>query len=418
MIRIEQLKIQFENSSGQRLAARLETPYTGAKHYAIFAHCFTCSKDIAAASRISRSLAQLGFAVLRFDFTGLGNSEGDFANSNFSSNVDDIVAAARFLAQEYVAPSLLIGHSLGGTAVLVAANRLPSVQAVCTISAPFQPEHVIENFAADLSTIETDGQATVSLAGRSFTIKKQLLDDLRQYQSDQAIGKLGRALLVFHSPQDKIVGIDNAKQIYEAARHPKSFISLDGADHLLTKRNDSEYVAQTLAAWVRRYLTDTPEALDSQALETAELGEHDAIVQDIDHSLTHRLMTRDHQYVADEPAELGGHNQGPAPYQLLLWSLGACTAMTIRMYANRKQWALRSIKVKLTHKKIRASEYYQDPALTGQIDFIDRQITVSGDLDSQQQFRLHEIADKCPVHRTLREKPQIKTSLELSTEEP
>lgn len=248
-------KLTFTNADGVELAGRLEVPRKTPGAFALFAHCFTCSKDVAAASRISRALASKGIGVLRFDFTGLGNSDGDFANTNFSSNVQDLIEAARFLGKEYEAPRLLVGHSLGGAAVLAAAGELPRVQAIATIGAPADPEHVSHLFKGKVDEIQNQGEATVLLAGREFKIKKQFVDDLKSQTQGQRIASLRKALLIFHSPIDDLVGIENARAIYQQAHHPKSFISLDQADHLLTSPEDSQYVADVLASWAGRYIS-------------------------------------------------------------------------------------------------------------------------------------------------------------------
>jgi len=396
-------KITFKNKEGIELAGRLETPDIPVQAYAIFAHCFTCSKDIAAASRISRKLAAHGFGVLRFDFTGLGNSDGDFANTNFTSNVQDLVAASDFLAQQYEAPKLLIGHSLGGAAVLMAAKAIDSVKAVVTIGAPADASHVIENFKTKISEIETKGQAEVTLAGRKFSIKKQFIDDLQAQEHEDVIGSLGTALLVFHSPQDATVGIENARKIYQQAKHPKSFISLDGADHLLSNRQDSEYVATTIAAWADRYLglEETKTARSDRLLDP----EWQVLVNGSKSShLTHKIVTKEHLIYADEPKELGGKDLGLSPYDLLLGGLGACTAMTLRMYAQHKKWDLEKVAVYLNHQKLPPKDSENE-----KIETINRMIQMTGDLDASQRQRLLEIADKCPVHKTLSSNIQILT---------
>lgn len=391
-------KIVFSNREGIELAGRLEKPVGQPIAYAVFAHCFTCSKDIAAASRISRALARKGFAVLRFDFTGLGNSDGDFSNSNFSSNVDDLVAAAEFLASKYDAPRLLIGHSLGGAAVLMAASRLSSVKAVVTIGAPADAAHVIKNFKANIGEIESHGYAHVNLAGRKFTIKRQFVDDLKSQDHSGSIGTLDAALLVFHSPQDSIVGIDNAREIYQHARHPKSFISLDGADHLLSNKADSEYVSETIAAWAKRYL-DVVEQGESSI--QSEDQNWQVIVQNTDHSLKQKVTAGTHTLASDEPLNVGGQNLGPTPYDLLLAALGACTSMTLRLYSQRKKWELDKVEVYLNHKRVHAEDCAECENANGKVELIERVISISGNLDDDQKKRLMEIADKCPVHKTL-----------------
>jgi putative redox protein len=383
---MNKIKLEFENSNGETLAGLLELPERMGQvsSFALFAHCFTCGKDIAAASRISRALAARGIAVLRFDFTGLGNSDGDFGNTNFSSNVDDLVRAAAALEENYGAPQILIGHSLGGAAVLSAATRLPSVKAVVTIGAPATAEHVAHLFKSRAEQIKAQGQATVSLGGREFSIKKQFLDDIERYSSTGKIRDLDAALLVFHSPLDAIVSIDEAAKIYQAARHPKSFISLDKADHLLSKVEDSEYVATTIASWVSRYL---------------ELEQQDQ---------ARGMYSNSHFLRADEPQKYGGSDLGPTPYDLLLMSLGACTSMTLRMYANRKKLALEDVQIRLQHERVHAEDCVD---CNHSIERITRRIRLIGDLDDEQRQRLLEIADRCPVHRSLENEPQIVTEL-------
>lgn len=246
-------KIRFDGAFGDELAARIDLPENNVRNYALFAHCFTCSKNLKVVKNLSKTLTKHGIGVFRFDFTGLGESEGDFANTNFSSNIDDLIAAANYMDTHYNAPVILIGHSLGGAAILQSASQIPSSKAVATIAAPSNPEHVKTNFRAKLNEIKEQGIATVTLAGRDFTIKKQFIDDLESTRMDNKIRNLDRALMIFHSPVDNTVSIDNAAHIYKMARHPKSFVSLDNADHLLTKENDSIYLAEVLAAWADRY---------------------------------------------------------------------------------------------------------------------------------------------------------------------
>ena len=395
-------KFEFEGSQGEQLAALLETPDQEPVATALFAHCFTCGKDIAAASRISRALVQRGYAVMRFDFTGLGNSDGDFANTNFSSNVHDLVAAANHLREEGLAPSILIGHSLGGTAVLSAAHEIPECKGVVTIGSPSDARHVAEQFACDIDTINKDGEATVSLAGRKFTIRRQFLDDINQ-TSIEHIGKLKAALLVMHSPVDTIVNIAEAERIYKAAHHPKSFVSLDDADHLLSRAADSEYVADMIAAWASRQVR-TADVSKRPDITSGEVRIHER-----DHKFMLDVFSDSHQWIADEPTKVGGRNAGPDPYEHLLASVGACTAMTIRMYAARKQWPLDSVVVDLRHNRehIRDCEGCEKKPM--QLDVIDRDITLQGNLDDEQRERLMAIADKCPVHRTLTGQLSINT---------
>ena len=404
------IKLEFENDAGETLAGLLETPpenvVTG--RYAIFAHCFTCGKDIAAASRISRSLSARGIAVLRFDFTGLGNSDGDFANSNFSSNVQDLLAAAAKLTADYQAPQLLIGHSLGGAAVLSAAQQIDSIKAVATIGSPATASHVEHLFQAGVDLIEKQGEAKVEIGGRQFSIKKQLLDDIDRYNSTAGIKNLNAALIVFHSPVDNIVSIDQAAEIYQAAKHPKSFISLDNADHLLSKGSDANYVGATLAAWASRYL-DIDETNDQADIaERPTLAAGEVLVTEFDKKFLLAMFSDSHRLLADEPEKYGGSNLGPSPYDLLLMSLGACTSMTLRMYASRKKLALDDIEIKLVHQRVHAEDCVD---CNDKIERITRSISLKGDLSEEQKQRLMEIADKCPVHRTLESDPQIVTEL-------
>lgn len=414
------MRTKVEFISGEhKLSGLLETPESDVKFYALFAHCFTCGKDIAAASRISRALMRKGIAVLRFDFTGLGNSDGDFANSNFSSNIKDLIAAANFLRAEYQAPRLLIGHSLGGAAVLNVAQHVEEAMAVVTIGAPSDAEHVAHNFALQIDDIEKNGKAEVNLAGRVFTIEKQFLDDIKRYDSSH-IGQLRKALLVMHSPIDSTVNISEAEKIYQAALHPKSFVSLDGADHLLTKKRDAEYAADVIAAWAGRYISVPSNAKNSteinagdnnSAQEKVEVIKGHVIVEEKNHKFTQHVSTNSHYWLADEPQSAGGDNMGPDPYEHLLAGLGACTAMTLRMYATRKKLAIKHIKVELKHSR----DYQQDcqdcEEKSQGIEAIIREISFVGELDTAQQTRFLEIADKCPVHKTLHNNVKVVSKL-------
>lgn len=403
---MSKIKLEFDNAEGHRLAGLLETPpkHIAIARYALFAHCFTCGKDIAAASRISRALAAQGIAVLRFDFTGLGNSDGDFSNTNFSSNVQDLLAAAEKLKQQYQAPQLLIGHSLGGAAVLSAAHQIESVKAVATIGAPATARHVKHLFQSESETIAKQGEALVGIGGRKFLIKNQMLDDIDKYNSTAQIARLDAALVVFHSPVDTIVSIDQAAEIYQAAKHPKSFISLDNADHLLSKAADAEYVGKTLAAWASRYLEIDSIDQQTNLAKKPGLEAGEVLVSELDKKFLRGLFSDNHQLMADEPVKYGGSNLGPTPYDLLLMSLGACTSMTLRMYANRKQLALDNIEVTLEHERVHADDC---DGCTDKIERLTRRITLTGDLTDEQRQRLLEIADMCPVHRTLESDPQI-----------
>ena len=395
-------RFNFPNAKGQQLAATLDLPLGKPTAFALFAHCFACGKDNLAAKRIAERLAINGIAVLRFDFTGLGSSEGEFANTHFSSNVDDLIAAADHLREMYSAPAILIGHSLGGCAVLAASHRIPEARAVVTIAAPFGPSHVVGLFKDSVDTIRKEGEAEVSLAGRPFTIKREFLDDVAEKKLNECLATLHKALLVFHSPTDDLVGIDNASHIFGAAKHPKSFVSLAGADHLLSKKSDAVYVANVIAAWAERYL-DQPEIMTEVELGTVLVREtHDGKFQQ-------EILTGPHRLLADEPVKLGGLDSGPGPYDLLLAGLGACTSMTIRLYADFKKLPLENVSVRLSHGKIHAKDCETCDTKVSMVDHIDRAITLEGPLDAEQRKRLMEIADKCPVHKTLQSEIDIVT---------
>lgn len=402
-------KVVFAGTEGQNLAARLDSPEGAPLGYALFAHCFTCSKDIFAASRIARGLAEEGIAVLRFDFTGLGASDGEFANTNFSSNVQDLLSAVSFLRSQYQAPTLLVGHSLGGAAVLAAAGDVPECQAVATIGAPSDPAHVAHNFGASQAMIEREGEAEVTLAGRKFTIKKQFLEDIAGQRLEARIAGLKRALLVFHAPLDQTVGIDNAGKIFLAAKHPKSFVSLDQADHLLSRHEDASYVAKVLSAWAGRYMAapkKTPEA-------DVEPTEGSVVVRNAGEGrFTQDIQIGKHRLIADEPTNVsGGLDRGPSPYDLLLAGLGACTSMTLRLYAEHKKLSLDQVVVRLRHNKVHADDCADCETKDGKVDFIDREVTLTGNLTDAERQRLLEIADRCPVHRTLESEIKIRTAL-------
>lgn len=403
-------EVQIQNKAGEKLAARLDLPRGQPKACALFAHCFTCSKDVFAASRISQELAELGFAVLRFDFTGLGASEGEFANENFSSNIDDLVAAADFMRDEIEAPKVLIGHSLGGAAVLAAAAHIPEAAAVATIGAPFDPGHVAHLFQSAAEEIEAKGEAEVLIAGRPFMVKQQFLDDIAAHNAAGYIPALKKALLIFHAPRDTIVGIDNAAEIFKAAKHPKSFVSLDDADHLLSKRGDAIYVADVLASWAARYLPKGALAKDALASVPGEV----VVAETGEGKFTQIVRSGDHRLVSDEPKSIGGDDKGPGPYDLVLAGLGACTSMTVRMYAERKGWPLERVIVGLSHRKIHAEDCADCETRSGKLDEIERVLTFEGDLDDDQRSRLLEIADKCPVHRTLTQEVKIRSTLQSS----
>lgn len=398
-------KVRFPNADAQRLAAYLELPADKEPvAYALFAHCFTCSKDLKAAFTISRALSAAGVAVLRFDFTGLGESEGDFADTDFSSNVADLVAAARFLEEHHEAPQLLVGHSLGGAAVLLTASALPSVRAVATLGAPCEPSHVLKLLEGQSDTIRADGEAAVVLAGRRFTIRKSFLDDLGAQHMQGVIGKLGRALLVLHAPNDAVVGIGNAADIFTAAKHPKSFVSLDDADHLLTKEADSRYAGELIAAWARPYLELKHPAWWAHPADNR-------VVARTEGGLRTDLRVNGHHLIADEPLSVGGTDLGPTPYDYLAAALASCTAMTLRLYADRKGWPMEAVTVGVTHEKVHKEDCEGCETRRAKLDVFRRELEVMGPLDDAQRARLVEIANLCPVHRTLESDVQIETRL-------
>lgn len=395
------LEISFPGASGEMLAARLDLPQGQVRAYAVFAHCFTCSKDIYAAARISKGMSENGLAVLRFDFSGLGASEGDFANTNFSSNVDDLKAAIDFLTENYETPQILVGHSLGGAAVLAAASDMPELKAVATIGAPADVEHVSHNFKSSLDEIEQKGIAEVSLGGRPFTIKKQFLDDIRRQNLQQRLEKIKAALLVFHAPRDEIVGIENAAEIFANAKHPKSYISLDDADHLVRRASDAFYIADVISAWSLRYLkpAEKPKQWneDEQTIIVQESGVG---------KFQQNISLGSHHLVADEPVSVGGLNTGPAPVDFLGIALGACTSMTLRMYAERKGWEFGRIRVDVIHTKIEDSEGGGDKK-----DQFTRNLSVEGNISQEQRDKLVEIANKCPVHKIMSKPSEIVTHI-------
>ncbi|MEX2541411.1 MAG: bifunctional alpha/beta hydrolase/OsmC family protein [Trueperaceae bacterium] len=398
-------RIEFDNGRGQRLAARLDLPVDGAPDaYAMLAHCFTCSKDLRGLRRLSSALAQAGFAVLRLDFTGLGESEGEFAQTSFSSNVEDVVAAASHLEEHYQAPALLVGHSLGGAAVLAAAPHLPSVRAVATVGAPADQQHVERLIIDSRTAIETQGEALVDIGGRPFTVRREFLEDLRRSRLSESVAELRRPLLLLHSPSDEVVGIDNARRLFDAAKHPKSFVSLDRADHLLSDPGDADLAGSLIASWARRYLERPYQAdwksdpLDNRVMARTERG------------LRTEILADGFGLVADEPASLGGTETGPTPYDLLASALGACTTMTLRMYADRKGWPLLAAQVRVKHSKVHAEDSAEDSqgtTLGGKMDRFERELELLGALDDAQRARLLEIANRCPVHRTLEEGPTL-----------
>lgn len=396
-------KLTFPNRQGQKLAARLYLPLEEKpRYFALFAHCFTCSKNFKAVSNISDILSRLGVAVLSFDFTGLGNSEGEFENTHFSSNVEDLISAAEFLGEHYESPKLLIGHSLGGAAVIFAADELSTVEAVVTIGAPANPIHVKHLFEEDIETIEKNGSAKVNIGGRSFRIRKDFIDDLEKKDLPSLIGEMRKAFLFMHSPQDQIVEISNAAELYQNAHHPKSFISLDKADHLLADEFESRYAGEVISTWSKKYLSVEEEENDTKG--------HSVKVRLSGDGYTTEIKTPYHHLIADEPKDVGGKNLGPTPYDFLMASLGSCTVMTLKMYSERKGWNLDEINVFLDHDKVHKKDSEEFKNSGSKVSRFTRKLEISGELDEEQKERLLEIADKCPVHRTLHEEIIIETS--------
>jgi putative redox protein len=397
--------VKFRNDNGDTLTGLIDEPAGRPRAWALFAHCFTCTKNAKAAVNIARVLADHGYAVMRFDFTGLGQSEGDFSETNFSSNVSDLLAAVRYLGEEHDSPRLLIGHSLGGTAVLQAAAQLETVQAVATIGSPADPEHVARLFAGERERIEEEGEAEVDLGGRPFRIRKQLLDDLGRHDLPEVVGELRRALLILHSPVDTVVDVENATLLFTHAMHPKSFVSLDQADHLMSDEADSRYAGRVLAAWAAKYL-----GIDRPVLRLgADPGE--SVSRTGASGFRSDVSLSGHTLIADEPEDYGGTNMGPTPYDLLSGALATCTSMTIRMYADHKKLPVDSVTVSVSHDKIHAKDCEDCEQRDGRIDRFERELRVDGDLTEEQLERITEIADRCPVHRTLHGHIQVQTRL-------
>jgi uncharacterized OsmC-like protein/pimeloyl-ACP methyl ester carboxylesterase len=408
----------FSSPRGHELAARLDRPDGPVRATVVFAHCFTCSKDLRAARAIVARLRDRGFAVLSFDFTGLGASEGEFADARFSHDVDDLVAAAGYLERTIAAPAMLVGHSLGGAAVVSAAARLDSVTAVATIGAPADVAHVAHLIGDDdRDRIRREGRAEVTLAGRTFTVGAGFLDDLRDHALEETVRRMRASLLVLHSPLDQTVGIDNARRIYQAARHPKSFVSLDDADHLLSDPADARYVAEVVAAWADRYL---PELGPGDAGGTAAGGTladvaatytDDRVLAVSRAGLRADVRSRGYESIVDEPRSAGGTELGPTPYDHLSAALASCTVLTLRMYADRKGWPLEEARAVVRHQRVHAEDCERCEHDDGLIGVLERELTLVGDLDDDQRTRLLQIADRCPVHRTLEGQLEVHTDL-------
>lgn len=400
-------RVEFSNASGEALSGVIESPDGEARAWAVFAHCFTCSKKSLAASRVARGLAEQGIGVLRFDFTGLGDSDGDFSTSGFSSNVADLIAATAWMAGQNKPVSLMIGHSLGGAATVVAAGQIDGVNAVVTIGAPSDAGHVVEQFRDSVPDIEAKGAAQVNLAGRPFTLSREFLDDVRATNVEDAAASLRKPLLILHAPGDDVVGIDNATDLFLAAKHPKSFVSLDRADHLLTGKGEAAFVVDVISGWAGRYVGPSSVSQDSKASQA-----HKTVVSETlaNGPYQNEVLIGGRRFLADEPASVGGADTGPDPYAWVTAGLGACTSMTLRMYATRKGWPLERVTVGLEHAKKHADDCV-DCGPKDRIDVFTRYIQIDGDLDDDQRQRLLEIADRCPVHRTLEHGAKVETHL-------
>lgn len=400
-------KLEIVNKKGLKLQAYLELPANQRpNYYAVFAHCFSCNSTFGAVKNITRELTKHGFGIVRFDFTGLGKSEGEFADSHFSANVDDLIAVSDFMEENYEAPSLLIGHSLGGAAVIVAASQLEAIKAVATIGAPATVEHVTQHFSHRLDEVKTKGEVEVNIGGRPFKINQEFVEDFSKTDLPSITEKLRKPILILHSPLDAIVNIENAQQLYLKAKHPKSFVSLDRADHLLTNTSDSRYVGNMIGSWVQRYFPRK----ENQMLnpEGEQLVGHLNLLED---NFTTYIQTKKHALVADEPASVNGDDFGPSPYEYLNAALAACTAMTLKLYAERKKWDLKEVFVYLSHSKKHSDELELDIEKPGYLDHISKRLKFIGDLDEVQQQRLKEIASRCPVHKTLLNEVIIETEL-------
>lgn len=404
---MSRIRLNIQNSKGHKLQAFLELPADQKpQHFAIFAHCFTCSSALGAARNISRSLTGHGFGVVRFDFTGLGRSEGEFADSHFSANVEDLLAVNNYLIENYQAPSLLVGHSLGGAAVIVAASKLENIKAVATVGAPATVSHVMHLFSHGIENVKQKGEVEVNIGGRPFKIDEAFVADFGKTDLPDITKNLRKPILIMHAPFDAIVSIENAHQLYKDAHHPKSFVSLDDADHLLTKSKDSLYVGNMIGTWVQRYF----EPKDNSILQTKgeQLVAHLNVLED---KFTTSIQTKKHHFIADEPESVGGSDFGPSPYDFLSAGLAACTVMTLKMYAQRKKWDLQEVYVYITYSKKHSDDLMLDLEKPLQVDHLQKRLKFIGDLDEKQKARLKEIASKCPVHKTLITHTVIETEL-------
>lgn len=393
-------ELKIKNRDGVELSATIDFPSNQKpSQIAIFSHCFTCTSNLNAVRNINRALTQNGFAVVRFDFTGLGKSGGDFKNSHFEANVEDLVDVHQYITENYFAPEFIVGHSLGGSAAIVAAHKIPALKAVCTIGSPADVEHTTKHFKSQVKELEDNGETQVTIGGREYSVNQNFVDGFKKHKLPEIIKSLKKPILIFHSPIDEVVGVYNAQEIYENAMHPKSFVSLDDADHLLSKKEDSLYVGNVISSWVSRYLPKKQK--EKQDPEKHQLVANLNLVED---KFTTSISTDDHTLLADEPVSLGGDNFGMSPYELVSAGLAACTTMTLKLYAERKKWSLKDVKVYLSHAKEKNEQGET-------VDVFKKEIEIKGAVDDTQKDRLIEIASKCPVHKTLVNTSQIYTVL-------
>jgi uncharacterized OsmC-like protein/pimeloyl-ACP methyl ester carboxylesterase len=400
-------KLKIVNRKGLTLNAHLELPANQKpNYYAIFAHCFTCSSSLSAVRNVSRALTQDGFAVVRFDFTGLGRSEGEFADSHFSANVEDLLDVHGYMAEHYDAPSLLVGHSLGGAAVLVAASKIEAIKAVATVGAPATVGHVKHLFSHQVEDIKDEGNIEVNIGGRPFVINEDFIAEFNKTDLPAIVKNLRKPLLIMHSPFDKIVGIENAEQLYHKAHHPKSFVTLDGADHLLTEEKDSQYVGDVIGTWAKRYFPKVENGMLNT--EGEQLVGH---LNSIEDNFTTSIQTKNHSFIADEPLSIGGSDFGPSPYEYLNAALASCTVMTLKLYAERKQWDLKEVFVYVSHSRKHSDDLQVDVEKPKYLDHISKKLKFVGNLDAKQKERLKEIASRCPVHKTMTSKVIFETEV-------
>ena len=394
--------LTFTNRDGRQLAGELDLAQGREKACAVFAHCFTCGKDLASHRRISRALTENGFSVLRFDTTGVGESEGAFAEKTFSTNVTDLLSAMDVLADKRQEPQLLVGHSLGGAACVFAAAERPSVNALATVATPDDLTHLKTRLPDAMDEVKTNGSTTINLGGSDIELGRPFVESLEEADLSKQLREINCPLLILHSPEDRVVGIESAAKLYRAARHPKSFICIDGADHLLSGQEDPRFAGRTIGLWAERYVqVDEPaDERKDRGTVTVHTGRDQYYTE---------LTAGPHELVADEPTSSGGTDRGPTPYEFLASGLGACTSMTLRMYADRKEWPLEGVTVELKHERIHAEDCERCETEEGQVDHITRTVKLEGDLTEEQRKRLIEIAEKCPVHRTLTSETVVET---------